>query len=48
MKLLYSNILPLGIDDTQQTIADCIKDQLAEADHIRAVCKEPSEHSEMP
>ena len=34
MKLLYSNILPLGIDDTQQTIADCIKDQLAEADHI--------------
>lgn len=34
MKLLYSDILPLGIDDNQQTIADCIKEQLAQADHI--------------
>ncbi len=34
MKLLYSDILPLGIDDNQQTIANCIKEQLAKADHI--------------
>lgn len=34
MKLLYSNILPLGTDDTQQTIADCFEDQLSKADRI--------------
>lgn len=34
MKLLYSNILPLGTDDNQQTIIDCFREQLAKADHI--------------
>lgn len=34
MKLLYSNILPLGTDDNQQTIIDCFKEQFAKADHI--------------
>lgn len=34
MKLLYSNILPLGTGDEQQTIVDCIKEQMAKADHI--------------
>ena len=34
MKLLYSDILPLGADDKQQTIADCIKEQMTKADHI--------------
>ena len=34
MKLLYSNILPLNTDDNQQTITDCIEEQLAEADHV--------------
>ena len=29
MKLLYSNILPLGTEDNQQTIADCFEEQLA-------------------
>lgn len=34
MKILYSNILPLGTNDGQQTIADCFKEQAAKADHI--------------
>lgn len=34
MKMLYSNILPLGTNDGQQTIADCFKEQAAKADHI--------------
>lgn len=34
MKLLYSNILPLGTDTDQQTILECFKEQLNEADHI--------------
>lgn len=34
MKLLYSNILPLGTDDGQQTIVDCFMEQLAKADHV--------------
>lgn len=34
MKLLYSNILPLGTDDKQQTIVECFKEQMAKADHI--------------
>ena len=34
MKFLYSDILPIGIEDNQQTIADCFKEQLDKADHI--------------
>lgn len=34
MKLLYSDILPLGIDDDQQTVADCFREQLLRADHV--------------
>ena len=39
MKLLYSNILPLGTDDTQQTIADCFEGQLSKADRIEIAVK---------
>lgn len=34
MKLLYSNILPLEIEDEQQTIINSFKEQLAEADCV--------------
>lgn len=34
MKLLYSNILPLGIDDSQQTIIDCFNEQISKADRV--------------
>ena len=34
MKFLYSNILPLGTDETQQTILDAFKEQLTEADRL--------------
>ncbi len=34
MKLLYSNILPLGTEDDQQTIVDCFKEQLKMADQV--------------
>lgn len=34
MKLLYSNILPLGTTEGQQTIADCFKEQLSKADRV--------------
>ncbi len=34
MKLLYSDILPLGTEDSQQTITNCFKEQLTKADHI--------------
>ena len=34
MKLLYSNILPLGTDENQQTITDCFEEQLSKADRI--------------
>lgn len=34
MKLLYSDILPLGIQEGQQTIADCFKEQLMKADRL--------------
>lgn len=34
MKLLYSNILPLEIEDTQQTVLDCFTEQAAQADRI--------------
>lgn len=34
MKLLYSNILPLGTDDSQQTIIDSFKEQLSKSDRL--------------
>lgn len=34
MELLYSDILPLGTEDDQQTIIDCFKEQLNQADHV--------------
>ena len=34
MKLLYSDILPLGTEDDQQTIIDCFKEQLNQADSV--------------
>ena len=34
MKLLYSNILPVGTADDQQTIIDCFQEQLAKADYV--------------
>lgn len=34
MKLLYSNILPLGCDDEQNTIIDCFKEQMKNADRV--------------
>lgn len=34
MNLLYSNILPLGTDDKQQTISDCFEEQLSKADRV--------------
>lgn len=34
MKLLYSNILPLGCDDEQTTIIDCFKEQMKNADRV--------------
>lgn len=34
MKLLYSNILPLGCDDEQTTIIDCFEEQIKNADRV--------------
>ena len=34
MKLLYSNILPLGIENDQKTIIDCFKEQLSNSDRV--------------
>lgn len=34
MKLLYSNILPLGCDDEQTTIIDCFEEQMKDADRV--------------
>lgn len=34
MKLLYSNILPLGVLEDQSTFADCFREQTAKADRI--------------
>lgn len=34
MKLLYSNILPLGCNDEQTTIIDCFEEQMKDADHV--------------
>lgn len=34
MKILYSDILPLSLEDNQQTVSDCFFEQAAKADHI--------------
>lgn len=34
MKLLYSNILPLGVEESQDTAADCIHDELSSSDAV--------------
>ena len=34
MKLLYSNILPLGTGDGQETIIDCFNEQIQKADRV--------------
>ena len=34
MKLLYSNILPLGTSDNQQTIVDCFTSELKKSDRV--------------
>lgn len=34
MKLLYSNILPLAVEDNQETIIDCFKEQMRKADSV--------------
>ena len=34
MELLYSNILPLGTEENQQTIIDCFNDQMKHADRV--------------
>ena len=34
MKLLYSNILPLGTEEDQETIMDCFNEQMKIADRV--------------
>ena len=34
MKILYSNILPLGTEDDQETIMDCFNEQMKIADRV--------------
>ncbi len=34
MELLYSNILPLGTEDEQETIIDCFQEQMEKADRV--------------
>ncbi len=34
MKLLYSNILPLGTEEDQKTIMDCFNEQIKIADRV--------------
>lgn len=34
MKLLYSNILPLGTSEGQQTIINCFNEQIAKSDRV--------------
>ena len=34
MNLLYSNILPLGIEDNQETIIDCFNEQFKSSDRV--------------
>ena len=34
MKLLYSDILPAGLDEGQTTIVDCFNEQIADCDGV--------------
>ena len=34
MKVLYSNMLPLGIQDNQETIDESIRKQISQADSV--------------
>ena len=34
MRLLYSNILPLGTEEDQETIMDCFNEQMKMADRV--------------
>ena len=34
MELLYSNILPLGTEEGQETIIDCFNEQISKADRV--------------
>ena len=34
MELLYSNILPLGTEDGQETLIDCFNEQISKADRV--------------
>lgn len=34
MKLLYSDILPAGIDENQITVTDCFNEQISDCDGI--------------
>lgn len=34
MKLLYSDILPLGTEENQETIMDCFNEQMKIADRV--------------
>lgn len=34
MELLYSNILPVGLEENQKTIQDCFADQIANCDGV--------------
>ena len=34
MKILYSNILPMGLEDGQMSVADCFREQSERASSI--------------
>ena len=34
MKLLYSDILPLGVNEDQMTVIECIQEQLRNCDEV--------------
>lgn len=34
MELLYSNILPVGLEDNQKTIQDCFNEQIGSCDSV--------------
>ena len=34
MKLLYSNILPLGTENDQETVTECFFEEFEQADHV--------------
>lgn len=34
MNLLYSNILPLGVEENQETVSDCFSNEIASSDAV--------------